>query len=120
MKKYLFILILPIILSFSNCENRSEAMEEIEISVCGTENPAWLLSEISKITELRSHRPVKVSFYIDGDTEIVSIEDPVNSNFSEGLMFFYCNGERIEFNSEKHNQYLKLLKHNKFTLLWSN
>jgi hypothetical protein len=36
------------------------------------------------------------------------------------LMFFYCNGERIEFNSEKHNQYLKLLKDNKFTLLWSN
>ena len=119
--KKIIIFFLFIGIFFFNCKEKNELIYNINIRVCGVENPTWLLNQVSDILKKTSNfRPVKISVYNDINTEITSIEDVVNSNASKALMFFECSGKQVEFNSDKYKEYATLYKNKKFKLLWSN
>lgn len=118
MKSIKIIILLVFVTLFFSCKQDNGSI--INIKVCGVENPGWLITKIDNILKLTTkYRPVLVSVYIQNNMEIISIEDPVNSDASKGLMFFNCDGSQIEFNSDKYLEFSKLLEDGKFKLLWS-
>lgn len=102
------------------CEEDDNVIDKVNITVCNTKNPKWLIDEISlKLNRTSTYIPIRV-FHRNDDDEIILIEDPTNSNWAEAYSFFDCSGNKIEFNSTKYNQYLRQYHEGKFTLLWPN
>ncbi len=120
---YTIILVFFAFALFFGCQDDDEnnMNDDINIEVCGVENPDWLVNQVDNILNKTSnYRPVQVSVYKKDSVEIISIEDPTNSNASEALMFFDCTGNKIDYSSLKYQEYSQLFGNDEFTRLWSN
>ena len=125
MKTLKFTCILFSIVLFIACnntiDNDDNNKNEININVCQGSNPAWILDRINTILEQTTHfRPVSVYSIVENSTQYIAIEDAVNSSKADGLMFFLCSGEQIEFSSALYEKLYKLYVEKESVLLWSN
>ncbi len=123
MKKKIIALLLLALSLFFGCkdDNENYMIDDINIRVCGVENPNWLVGQVYNILNKTSnYRPVEVSVYKNDSVEIIAIEDPTNSNATEALMFFDCTGNKIDYSSLQYQEYSQLLTNGEFVRLWSN
>lgn len=114
--KYISLFIVLFVLIFTNCSKD----KEISLFLCGEENPEWVLKKIESLTNRVSNRPVDVYSVNINSIEYIAITDFVNSSVSDGMMFFLCSGEQIEYASEKYEELKLLFEKEAFKLIWSN
>ena len=122
MKRIVNLLFVCVVFCFASCSKETD-VEGVyfrdAIFVCGKLNPKWLIHEIERIeqkSELKRFVEVKKAVF-DG-SDVIRIEDPLNSCLVEAVRFFDCSGNCYDSNSDKYFYFLD--NYDKFELVWMN
>lgn len=120
--KHISIFIVAFILLLTNCGKDKDDNKEINLYICGEENPEWVLNKIDSITNKTSnHIPIAVYSANINSIEYIAIINWTSSSMADGHMFFLCSGEQIEFDSKKYKElWLLYYEEDTFKLIWSN
>lgn len=118
-KLLLAMLSLVMMLGMTGCESNDN--KEIDIYACGESNPEWLVQRINSIiNKTTNYRPVGVYSITLDSTEYIAIVDSTNSSLADGLLFFLCPGEQIDYSTSVYEELYELYVKKEYKLLWSN
>ncbi|MDR2920000.1 MAG: hypothetical protein LBV72_11630 [Tannerella sp.] len=110
---------------FSSCNDDDEKDKgykaEIDLSVCGQKNPAWLQHEVDKKTKnMEEFTEVRIYSLSTESEEYIAFHTQLmySSLYPYSIRFYLCSGEEIAHDSEVHKTLYEAFIQNEFKQLW--
>jgi hypothetical protein len=125
-QKIIFWAIAISMLFFNGCKDTQlvgNGESDINIEVCNTISPDWLIDEIYAIVDrVDNYRPVEVFSTNYENIEYVIITDNANSAISGAFQVFLCSGNSVQYGTDTYVALQQLFFENRenFIFLWSN
>lgn len=106
--------------SCSDDDKRSDT--EIDVSVCGQKNPAWLQHEVNAVAKKpEEHTEINIYSFSLESREYVALHTQriYSSKYPDYIQFYLCSGEEISSETKEWEFLLKAFMLDEFRLIWS-